>query len=83
MFIPQNLKSAVDDIYNYTLKENARETLSMLLRRGTDINTIINVVVNYKDNDDLVIKKVDELSDKAPKIICSMGIQPQRTQSIL
>ena len=74
LFIPENLKSAIDDIYNYTLKEKAKDTLSMLIRRGASLETIIDLVIEYKDNDDLVIKKDDELSMKTASIICSMGL---------
>ena len=74
LFIPHNLRTAIDDIYNYTLKEKARDTLSLLLRRGASINTIAELVVEYKDNDELVIKKLDELENRPPQIICSMGV---------
>lgn len=74
LFIPENLKSAIDDIYNYTLKEKAKDTLSLLLRRDASIDSIIDLVMEYKDSDELVIKKDDELSNRTPQIICSMGI---------
>ena len=74
LLIPENLKGAIDDIYNYTLKEKAKDTLSMLLRRGAGLETIIDLVSEYKDNDELVIKKDDELSMKTASIICSMGL---------
>ena len=74
LFIPENLKSAIDDIYNYTLKEKAKDTLSLLLRREARIESIIDLVMEYKDSDELVIKKDDELSNRIPQIICSMGI---------
>lgn len=77
LFIPENLKNAIDDIYNYTLKEKARETLSFLIRRGESIDRIMELVLEYKDNDDLVIKKEEELSSKGPSIICSMGLVNQ------
>jgi hypothetical protein len=77
LFIPENLKSAIDDIYNYTLKEKARDTLSMLIRHGEPIERIIELVIEYKDNDDLVIKKEEDLSSKGPSIICSMGLVNQ------
>ena len=78
LFIPENLKSAIDDIYNYTLKEKAKDTLSMLIRRDASIETIIDLVTEYKDNDDLVIKKDDEGSAKSAAIICSMGLVNQQ-----
>ena len=77
LFIPENLKSAIDDIYNYTLKEKARDTLSLLIRHGESIERIIELVIEYKDNDDLVIKKDEDLSTKGPSIICSMGLVNQ------
>lgn len=80
LLVPENLKSAIDDIYNYTLKEKAKDTLSLLIRRGADIQSIIDLVLEYKDNDDLVIKKDDDSSYKGPQIICSMGLVNQNKQ---
>ncbi len=80
LLVPANLKSAIDDIYNYTLKEKAKDTLSKFLRHDEDIESIIELVLEYKDSDDLVIKKDDDSSSKGPQIICSMGLVNQDKQ---
>jgi hypothetical protein len=80
LLVPPNLKSAIDDIYNYTLKEKAKDTLSKFLRHDEDIQSIIDLVLEYKDSDDLVIKKDDDNSSKGPQIICSMGLVNQEKQ---
>lgn len=79
LLVPENLKSAIDDIYNYTLKDKPRETLSPLIRRGASIQSIIDIVLDYKDNDDLVIKNDDDqAANRCPSIICSMGLINQQ-----
>ena len=80
LLVPANLKSAIDDIYNYTLKEKAKDTLSKFLRHDEDIQSIIDLVLEYKDSDDLVIKKDDDNSSRGPQIICSMGLVNQEKQ---
>ena len=75
LFITDDLKLAMDDIYNYPLKENARFTLNRQLRKGTSIMEIVDMVVELRNEEELSIKKNEEdTRNKDPQIICSMGL---------
>ncbi len=75
LFINEPLKRAVDDIYKYPLKEYAREVLNRQLKAGISDENLANLVVSLREEEKLCIVSADELPQKEPQIICSMGLR--------
>jgi superfamily II DNA or RNA helicase len=75
LFITDDLKMAVDDIYNFPLRENAKYILGQQLKRGIRVEDIADLVVELRKNDELCIINDDEATNKEPQIICSMGLK--------
>jgi hypothetical protein len=75
LFITDELKLAVDDIYNYPLRENAKYILGQQLKRAACVEDIADLVVELRKNDELCIINEDDNLRKEPQIICSMGLK--------
>ena len=75
LFLSDDVKLAVDDIYNYPLRENAKYIIGQQLKRGTKVEDIADIVVELRKNDELCIINEDETINKDPQIICSMGLR--------
>ncbi len=74
LFVNEQLKKAVDDIYKYPLKEFARETLNRQLKAGISDDQLASLVISLREEDKLAIVNEDEQPNKEPQIICSMGL---------
>lgn len=74
LFVNEQLKKAVDDIYKYPLKEFARETLSRQLKSGIDDDQLASLVISLREEDKLCIVNEDEQPNTQPQIICSLGL---------
>ena len=75
LFVTEEMKKAVDDIYSYNLREYSRETLNRQLKMGISDSELASLVVSLRDEGKLSLKdEKNEDTYKAPKIICSMGI---------
>lgn len=74
LFVNDQLKKAVDDIYKYPLKEFARETLNRQLKSGISDDHLASLVVSLREEDKLGIVNEDDLITKEPQIICSLGL---------
>lgn len=74
LFVNEPLKKAVDDIYKYPLKEFARETLNRQLKAGISDDQLAALVISLRDEDKLAIINEDEMPNKEPQIICSLGL---------
>jgi hypothetical protein len=70
---PQELFSAVDEIYRYPLQEMARDTLNRQLRSGIDDEQLVNLVINLRADDRLCQVHEQEEAEE-PQIICSLGL---------
>jgi hypothetical protein len=75
IFVTNELKMAVDDIYNFPLKENAKYIIGQQLKRGTHAADIADLVVELRKNDELCIIHDEESGNKDLQIICSMGLK--------
>ncbi len=75
LFVNEQLKKAVDDIYKYPLKEFAKETLSRQLKSGIDDDQLASLVISLREEDKLCIVNEDEQPNKQPQIICSLGLK--------
>ena len=74
LFVNEQLKKSVDDIYKYPLKEFARETLSRQLKSGIDDDQLASLVISLREEDKLCIVNEDEQPNRQPQIICSLGL---------
>ncbi len=74
LFVNDQLKKAIDDIYKYPLKEFARETLNRQLKAGIADDQLAALVVSLREEDKLAIVNEDELPNHEPQIICSLGL---------
>ncbi len=70
----QQLKFAIDDIYNYPLLENSKFMLGRLLRTATN-DDIVESVLEMRSSGNLCRIDEDKVQSKDPSIICSMGIR--------
>jgi len=75
LFVTEEMKKAVDDIFKYPLKEFARDTLSRQLKAGISDDMLAQLVVSLRDDDKLCITDRKEENKKLPQIICSLGIK--------
>jgi len=75
LFVTEEMKKAVDDIYKYPLKEFARDTLSRQLKAGISDDGLANLVVSLRDDDKLCITENEDEATRLPQIICSLGIR--------
>jgi len=74
LFVNEQLKKAVDDIYKYPLKEFARETMNRQLKAGINDEQLAALVISLREEDKFAIINEDEQPNKEPQIICSMGL---------
>ena len=75
LFVNEPLKKAIDDIYKYPFKEFARETLNRNLKSGISDEDLAALVVSLREEDKLCIVNQDEMPDREPQIICSLGLK--------
>jgi len=75
LFVTEEMKKAVDDIFKYPLKEFARDALNRQLKAGVSDEGLANLVVSLRDDDKLCITDNEEQINQLPQIICSMGIK--------
>jgi superfamily II DNA or RNA helicase len=74
LFVNEQLKKAVDDIYKYPLREFAREALNRQLKAGISDDQLAALVISLREEDKLAIINEDEQPNKEPQIICSLGL---------
>lgn len=74
LFVTEQLKRAINDIYKYPLREFAKETISRQLKAGIDDEQLANLVVSLREEDKLSIISEEENVYKEPQIVCSLGL---------
>ena len=75
LFVNEPLHQAVDDIYKYPLKAYSKEVLNRQLKAGISDENLANLVISLREEDKLCIVSEDEIEQKEPQIICSMGLR--------
>src|SRR5712692_5753775 len=70
---PQELHSALEDIYKYPLQETARDTLNRQLRSGIGDEQLATLVINLRA-DNRLCQIHEPLEVQEPQIICSLGL---------
>ena len=74
LFVNDAIKKAIEDIYKYPLKEFAKETFNRQLKAGISDDDLANLAASLREEDKLSIIE-EEIKQKQPQIICSMGIK--------
>ena len=77
LFVNEQLKRAIEDIYKYPLKEYARESLNRQLKAGINDEDLANLVVSLREEDKLCILSEEDVVHKEPQIICSLGLKKE------
>lgn len=76
LFVNDELKKAIDEIYKYPLKEFAKETFNRQLRAGIPDSELADLAVSLRQENKLCrIEEEHESKPKPPQIICSLGIK--------
>ena len=73
----QQVKLAVDDIYNFQMLESTKTVLGKMLNKGEDQESIVETVLELRKKGALCRKQDTNIKDKSPKILCSMGLIKQ------
>jgi superfamily II DNA or RNA helicase len=75
LFATDELRSAVNEIYNYPLRESARDTLNRQLRAQISDERLVELVLALRSEDRLCIVSDDSGKRQEPVILCSMGLK--------
>ena len=74
VFATVELKEAIDQLYNFPMRENTKYTLGQMLKRGDMVDAFSDYLVEmYKANQLCVVS--DDSEGKEARIICSLGIK--------
>ena len=68
LFITEELKRSVEDIYRYPLREYARETINRQLKMGISDERLGQLMVSLRDEGKLSLKNEEEIKHKEPKM---------------
>lgn len=71
----EDLKLAINDIYNYPLLDTAKLTLGQMLRRNQNNDEIVQYVIELRKNGALCRLPLEDNPHKEPSIVCSMGMR--------
>ncbi|MCH5152543.1 MAG: NgoFVII family restriction endonuclease [Clostridiales bacterium] len=75
IFITDDNKRALDDIYKYPIKEYARDVISRQLKAGISDEQLVELVTTLMNEDRLCNKDGFETEHKLTQIICSLGLR--------
>ena len=73
ILITEELLKAVDEIYRYPLRQSAIDTLNRQLRSGVTNQQLAELVLALRMDDRLCIVS-EEVEQREPQIICSLGL---------
>lgn len=71
----EDLKLAINDIYNYPLLDTAKLTVGQMLRRNQNNDEIVKYVIDLRKNGALCRLPVEENINREPAIVCSLGMR--------
>jgi len=73
LFESAELLRAIDEIYQFPLRQSARDTLNRQLRSGIEDDKLAELVIALREDDRLCLVHEEE-QEREPQIICSMGL---------
>jgi hypothetical protein len=76
LFDTQQFRRAIEDIYNYPLRQVAIDILNRQLRSGISDETLVQRVIELREEGRLCIIH-DEEESQEPRIICSLGLRSE------
>ena len=77
LFVLDDLKATLDELYRYPLREWAKDTLNRSLRTGISDTDLAKLVLSLREEDKLCIIREDEMPYRQPQIICSLGLKTE------
>jgi superfamily II DNA or RNA helicase len=75
LWVTEELKRAIQDIYDHPLREYARETINRQLKTGINDEDLATLVIGLREDGKLSLIAEEETKDKESQIICSMGLK--------
>ncbi len=75
LFATPELKSAIDQIYNYPMREQSKFTLGQMLKRHELIDAFSEYLVEMYNANQLCIVRTEDDEEKEARVICSMGLK--------
>lgn len=73
LFESAELLKAIDEIYQFPLRQSARDTLNRQLKSGIEDEKLAELVISLRGDDRLCLIH-EEDQDREAQIICSMGL---------
>jgi superfamily II DNA or RNA helicase len=77
LFVRPEINAAINDIYQFPIREAAQESLKRQFKTGADDETLVMMVLVLHEEDKLVIRNDDQTDQSEPQLICSMSIMAQ------
>ena len=74
LFATSGLKEAIDQIYNYPMREQTKFTLGQMLKRGDMVDAFAEYLIEMYNANQLCII-AEEAEGKEARVICSMGLK--------
>ena len=74
LFVTQELRRAIEDIYQYPLRQGATDILNRQLRSNISDQALAELVIDLRNDDRLCIVQ-EETETREPQIICSLGLR--------
>lgn len=75
LFDTPALQSVIDDIYQYPLKETAKDTINRQIKAGVSDEELANLAINLRSENMLCIVPDETAPQEEPKVICSLGLR--------
>ena len=73
LFVTDELRKAIEEIYRYPLRQGATDTLNRQLKTGISDERLVSLVLALRDEDRLCIVE-EEGQAQEPVILCSLGL---------
>lgn len=74
LFATPELKEAIDQIYNYPMREQSKFTLGQMLKRGDMVDDFAEYLVEMYNANQLCVV-IEEQEGKEARVICAMGLK--------